>query len=112
MYVEKCLNNGTEYLRLVKSQRVLNSNGKKTVRKKVIFNIGPLSKFDDGQPNYAERLKTSFKEGNPIIETLQEFVEVNEKKYEKYKFTINEGSEECIGHPKKISNILIERILE
>ena len=49
MYVEKCLNNGTEYLRLVKSQRVLNSNGKKTVRKKVIFNIGPLSKFDDNR---------------------------------------------------------------
>ena len=39
MYVEKCLNNGTEYLRLVKSQRILNSSGKKTVRKKVIFNI-------------------------------------------------------------------------
>lgn len=112
MYVEKCLNNGTEYLRLVKSQRILNSSGKKTVRKKVIFNIGPLSKFDDGQPNYVERLKTSFKEGNPIIDSLQDFVEVNEKKYQKYKFTINEGSEECIGYPKKISNILIERILE
>ena len=34
MYVELCKNNGTDYLRLVSSRRVIDKNGKKTARKK------------------------------------------------------------------------------
>lgn len=112
MYIEKCMNNGIEYLRLVKSSRITNDKGIKTVRKKVIFNIGPLHKFDDGKPEYVERLKTSFKHGHPIIDSLNAYVELNERKFQEYKFYINEGSEECIGHPKIYSNALLERILE
>ncbi|MEG1009667.1 MAG: IS1634 family transposase [Clostridia bacterium] len=112
MYIEKCLNNGTEYLRLVKSQRILNDKGIKTVRKKVILNIGPLNKFNDGKPNFVERLKTSYKAGNPIIESLKEFVETNPKVYQNYHLSLSEGSQYCIGHPKKFANNLIECILE
>ena len=73
MYVECFKNNGIDYLRLVQSNRVENSKGIKTARKKVIYNIGPLSKFDDGKPDYIERLKMSFKAGNPIIESLKKY---------------------------------------
>ena len=73
VYIEKNKNNGIDYLRLVKSQRIVNSKGIKTSTKSVVYNIGPLSRFDDGNPDYVERLKQSFKQGKPIIPELQHF---------------------------------------
>ena len=73
MYVESFKNNGIPYLRLVRSDRVTNKKGIKTATKTVVLNIGPLSRYDDGQPNYVERLKKSFKAGNPLIPVLPEF---------------------------------------
>lgn len=52
MIVEQCKNNGVLYLRLVKSYRVEDSQGRKVSRKKTIVNIGPLSRFDDGKPDF------------------------------------------------------------
>lgn len=111
MFVKKFSNNGIPYLRLVESQRYTNSSGIRTVRKKCIYNIGPLSRFDDGKPDYVDRLKKSFKAGSPIISELQKFCDVQPAR-EKYSFSISDGSSFCIGHPKLYSNVLIERILE
>lgn len=111
MYVECFKNNGIDYLRLVQSNRVTNSKGVKTARKKVVYNIGPLSKFDDGKPDYIERLKKSFKVGNPIISSLEKYCNT-ENLPVVHKFTITEGSPDCYGNPKIFSNILLERILE
>ena len=49
MFIEKFSNNGIPYLRLVQSQRFTKPDGSRSVRKKYIYNIGPLAKFDDGQ---------------------------------------------------------------
>lgn len=111
MYVECFKNNGIDYLRLVQSNRVTNSKGIKTARKKVIYNIGPLSKFDDGKPDYIERLKKSFKAGNPIIQSLEKYCDEDNIPVI-HKFSIIEGSPDCFGNPKIISNILLEKILE
>lgn len=111
MYIECFKNNGIDYLRLVQSNRVTNSKGIKTARKKVVYNIGPLSKFDDGKPDYIERLKKSFKAGNPIISSLEKYC-YTENLPVVHKFTITEGSPDCFGNPKIFSNILLERILE
>ena len=111
MYVESFKNNGIDYLRLVKSIRVLNSKGIKTARKKVVHNIGPLSKFDDGKPEYVKRLKKSFKAGKPIISSLEKFCD-KENLPVVHRFNILEGSPDCFGNPKIFSNILLERILE
>ena len=51
MYVECFKNNGIDYLRLVQSNRVTNSKGVKTARKKDVYNIDTLNKFDDGKPD-------------------------------------------------------------
>lgn len=111
MYIEKTKNNGTDYLRLVKSQRILNSKGVKTATKVVVHNIGPLYKFDDGQPNYIERLKESFKNGKPLIPELQTYcTDPLPKDY--YDIHLEEGDPECIGHPKLFSHILLEAIFE
>ena len=59
MFVEVTKNNGTPYLRLVKGIRRPNAKGIMTVTKKTILNIGPLSRYDDGKPDYVKRLKES-----------------------------------------------------
>lgn len=111
MYIEKNKNNGIDYLRLVKSQRIVNSKGIKTSTKSVVYNIGPLSRFDDGNPDYVERLKQSFKQGKPIIPELQRFC-TDPLPKEHYDIHFEEGDPDCVGHPKLFSQILIERILE
>lgn len=110
MPIEIINNNGTKYIRIVENKYV-NIDGKPSCRKNVILNVGPLSRFDDGKPNYESRLKESFKNGNPIIPSLQEYV--NRKPVrETYPISFKEGDPDCIGHNKLFSNALIERIME
>lgn len=111
MYVESFKNNGIPYLRLVRSDRVTNKKGVKTATKKVVLNIGPLSRYDDGQPDYLNRLKQSFKAGNPLIPSLRPYCSAD-MAVETYRFTIQEGSPDCFGHPKIFSHFLLEKILE
>ena len=111
MFIEKVKNNGTDYLRLVEGVRIANKNGYKTTHKRVILNIGPLKRFDDGQPDYVDRLKKSFRAGNPLIPALLPYCDV-QRPAEQYRFVINEGSPDCFGHPKLFCHVLLERILE
>lgn len=111
MFVELFKNNGIPYLRLVRSDRVTNKKGIKTATKKVILNIGPLSRFDDGQADYIGRLKKSFKAGSPLIPVLLPYCS-NEPPAETYHTPIKEGSPDCFGHPRLFSHLLLERILE
>lgn len=111
MFVESFKNNGIPYLRLVRNDRITNKNGVKTSTKRVVLNIGPLSRFDDGQPDYVARLKKSFKAGNPIIPALLPYCE-KEQAEETYPTQIREGSPACVGHPRLFSHVLLERILE
>ena len=111
MFIEKCTNNGTAYLRLVESYRAPNANGVKVAKKKLILNIGPLSKFDDGKPDYIQRLKESFKNGSPIIEFLKPYCE-KAHPLEHYKLEYTEGDPYLFGSPKLYSHILIEQIMK
>ena len=81
MFVESVKNNGKDYLRLVNSVRVTNKDGYKVSQKKVVYSIGPLARFDDGQPDYLQRLKASFRAGNPLIPALLPYC-TNEKTVE------------------------------
>lgn len=74
MHIEVANNNGTRYLRLARSRRGTNAKGKRTILKDVVLNIGPLSRFDDGKPDYLERLKASFAAGTPLIDSLRPYV--------------------------------------
>lgn len=111
MFIECIKNNGIPYLRLVEGVRVTNKNGDRTSQKKLILSIGPLSRFDDGQPDYVDRLKKSFKAGNPLIPDLLPYCS-EQRPVEKYQFSFTEGSPDCFGHPKIFSHILLEKILE
>lgn len=108
MYIEKVKNNGIDYLRLVESVYSPNSKGG---RKKTILNIGPLSKFDDGKPDYVQRLKDSFKCGSPLIDSLKPYCEKTQP-LEHYKLEYTEGDPYLIGSPKLYSHVLIEQIMK
>ena len=103
MFIEKFMNTGKPYLRLVKSKRVINKNGKSTPTKTVILNIGPLSRFDDGKPDYLARLKQSFKDGAPLIPALQPYADqqLAPKETQDVQMTFRQGSKDCVAHPKK-----------
>jgi len=111
MFIDLSKNNGKDYLRLLKSKRVKNDKGIKVPRNTVVLNIGSLEKFDDGQPDYLGRLRRSFRAGIPLIPALEPYC-TNEAPREKYTFTFEEGSPECVGAPKLYSHLFLERILE
>ena len=112
MFLEIANNNGTKYIRICESVRIQDPVTKKTLpKKKTIKNIGPVSRFDDGKPDFIERLKASYQAGNPIIDELKPFVNTNLPQ-EVYNIRLCEGTEDCIAHPRLISNLLLEKILE
>jgi transposase len=111
MRLEISDNNNTRYIRVVESIRITDSNGKRANRKKIIANIGPVSKFDDGLPDFEGRLKASFKACHPLISQLEPFVP-KAQPLDKYSFQISESSPECIGHPRIFSHLLIDRIMD
>ena len=108
MYVEVTKNNGTDYIRLVKSVRQKNAKGIMSATKKVVLNVGPLSRYDDGKPDYVSRLKESFREGKPLIPLLLPYVE--EIPRQKYAFEIEEGSAYCVATPKRFAPCLLDAI--
>lgn len=59
-HIELVKNNGKPYLRIAES-RYIKEIGRQ--KKFVLKNLGPLSKFDDGEPNFLERFREKFKNG-------------------------------------------------
>ena len=111
MYIAVFKNNGKDYLRLMESYRTKNDEGEIAIRKKIICNIGPLSKFDDGQPDYLKRLRESFRLGNPMIPKLIEYTG-KKPPIEKYSIRLQEGDPECIGHPRLYSHVFLDKMLD
>ena len=111
MFIDVSDNNGKPYLKLAESIRVENANGKKVSRKKIIKSIGPLDRYDDGQPDYLGRLRRSFRAGQPLIPALEPYC-IKESPREKYTFTFDEGNPNCAGNTKIYSHLLLERIIE
>lgn len=111
MYIDLFKNNGTEYIRLRESYRTKTADGKVAIRKRTLCNIGPLSKFDDGKPDYLDRLRESFRLGAPLIPELMEYTG-KKPPLEKYNFHLQEGNPECIGHPRLYSHVFLDRLLD
>lgn len=111
MFVECYKNHGVETLRLVEGKSGISRNGKRTVTKRVILTLGPLHRYDDGQPDYVKRLKQSFVDGNPLIDSLLPYCSP-ENVRKQYKFTFTAGDPHCFGETKLYAQCLIDRILE
>lgn len=114
MFVECYKNNGTDYLRLVRSVRRPKKSDPSVYSsyKVTELNIGPLSRFDDGKPDYVQRLKQSFRDGNPLIPALQPYV--NEPAVPRHEGFPAETSlfKTSFAHPRYASTILLDRIFQ
>ena len=112
MYLEFSNNNGKKYIRICESNRVFDATKNKYITKKTtIKNIGPASKFDDGMPNFAERVKASFLARKPILDELKPFVSKTTLN-EIYNIRLAEGTDDCVSDPKLIANALLESLLD
>ncbi len=100
-------NNGIDYLQVQESYYE-NLNGKPKQRKRVVKNLGPLSRFDDGRPDYLRRLRTSFREGNPIIPELNELL-TSPPTTVSVQFDLTNPSD-CACDPKNIGYFLLDAL--
>jgi transposase len=101
-------NHGNKYLRLQESYSE-NKNGKILRKNRVIKNLGPLSRFDDGQPNYISRLRTSFKNKTPLIEELYEYVDKDYLDFVSVMFDRKKINESTLN-PKVFADFLLDPI--
>ena len=72
MYIEVYKNNGLDYLRLSENYR---PEGSLRPKRRIILNIGALSNVTDGQPDFVERLRESFRNGTPLLSALEPYVD-------------------------------------
>ena len=108
MHIERYNNNGLEYLRLVEGKRMVAPNGKSRVGKRVVLSIGALAKFDDGRPDYLERLRQSFRDGKPLIPSLQPFV--GRQPPRRVTVTFEAGDPNCLGRPKRMAATILDPV--
>lgn len=109
MFIELIKNNGTDYLRLVSSRRITDVHGNRAARKRIVLNIGPLARFDDGEPDYLQRLRDSFRDGHPLIDSLLSYVP---SLYHPTSLTLDFriGTADCVAHPSFFSSCLLNRL--
>lgn len=60
MHIEKFKNNGIDYLRIMETYYVKEV---KKQKRTVLKNLGPLSRYDDGKPDFLKRLREQFRNG-------------------------------------------------
>ena len=108
MTLEKYSSNGIVYLRLVRTYRIKDEKGKSVNRKEVIKSLGPLSRYDDGEPDYFTRLRTSFAEKKPLIPEL--FPYVDQAPMQKITISFTAGDRFCCSSPKLFAPCILDPV--
>lgn len=109
MFIELIKNNGTDYLRVMEAYRVNEGDNSKS-RRRVVRNIGPLSRYDDGKPDYLNRLRQSFRDGKPIIESLEDLIGgAPMRRKIKVEYDL-ENEDHCFSNPKNIGYFLLNTL--
>jgi transposase len=72
MFISTGKINGVPYLRVMEGYTVKGEKGTHSQSRQVL-NLGPLEKYDDGQPDFISRLRASFKAGSPLIKELEPY---------------------------------------
>ena len=106
MTLEKYSSNGIVYLRLVRTYRIKDEKGKSVNRNEVLKSLGPLSRYDDGEPDYFTRLRTSFAEKKPLIPELLPYVD--QAPMQKITISFTEGDRFCCSSPKLFAPCILD----
>ena len=111
MFIELINNNGTDYLRVMESYSV-KEGGSSKHRRRLVRNIGPLSRYDDGKPDYLERLRQSFRDGDPMIASLADLTKGRPpRRLVKVEYDL-ENDEDCFSNPKNIGYFLLDALYD
>ncbi|GHV48650.1 hypothetical protein FACS1894204_13020 [Synergistales bacterium] len=113
MYIACTKNHGTDYLQ-VHEAYYIKENGVTKNRSRLVKNIGPLSRFDDGKPNYLKRLRQSFKDGKPLITSLSELLDARPTSAPK-RITVSfdlENDIDCMSDPKNVGYFLLDGLYD
>ena len=108
MHIENFTVCGRSYLRLVRSKRRLTRNGKPISGKELVLGLGPLSRHDDGKPDYLQRLRASFRAGKPLIKELEPFV--GEAPKERILVPFEPGDAKCLGKPRRMAATILDPV--
>lgn len=106
MHIEKFTVCQRPYLRLVESKRRLSRNGKPMSGKRLVLGLGPLSRHDDGKPDFLNRLRQSFREGRPLIPELKPYV--GDAPKEEWVIRFKAGDPKCKGEPKRLAAYVLD----
>lgn len=103
-----CVNNhGIHYLQVMESYSV-KENGVFKSRKRVVKNLGPLSRFDDGKPDFLNRLRISFKEGHSLIPELADLAQGHTSN-DRVTIQFNKNNnQDCLSDPKNLGYFLLD----
>lgn len=105
MHIECTRNSGKPYLRIVEG-KYTNENGKVKIKKKVLKNLGPLEKYDDGKPDFLKRFRDQFKNGE--LEFCKDFN--IQLKSMKEKIKLEFASSDFILEPKNIGYFFLNKV--
>lgn len=108
MNIECFKNHNTPYLRLVASLGLKKVDGRVVHRRKNVLNLGPLSRHDDGKPDYLHRLRESFKAGKPLVKALEPYVDGAAG--DKVTITFAPGDAKCLGEPKRMAATILDPV--
>ena len=108
MHIEQFTVRQRPYLRLVESRRMLSGNGKPISGKRLVLGLGPLSRHDDGKPGYLDRLRQSFREGRPLIDSLKPYV--GDAPREEWNIRFRAGDESCNGETKRLAACVLDPV--
>jgi hypothetical protein len=104
-------NHGYDYLQVHESHYV-KENGATKIKTRLIRSIGPLSRFDDGKPDYLKRLRQSFKDGEPLIESLSDLAGAKSPpKLISITFDLDDA-DVCMSDPKNIGYFLLDALYD
>jgi transposase len=110
MHIVCVKNHGTDYLQVQESYTD-KSGGAAKNRKRIVRNIGPLERYDDGEAEYLARLRQSFKEGAPLIESLSDLV-TEDGQQDTVTFRIGRQSESAFCDPKNIGYFILDGLYD
>jgi transposase len=104
-------NNGTKYLQVQESHYEISSDGKARQKRRVVKNLGPLSRFDDGHPDFLTRLRVSFRNEHPILHELDELLV--QMTPPKIRLELDPGDlSDCTCDPKNIGYFLLDALYD
>ncbi len=108
MFIEKYKNNGSTYLRLSENYR---PEGSSHPKRRIVCVLGSLNKLSDGEPDFLDRLRESFRNGVPLIPELEPYVTgkpvQEEPKIVMLPFPVKGESQDGTFLPKRYADLLL-----